>query len=152
MNVLHEWGGRIDWGGLYDWLKRIADPGVLPIAIMSGLVLASVAGSFLANARAKAMARNARDQSKALEERLTSALDEAHARVESLGIELEEVRQSTLLIPNAPRPGFNLSKRSQALRMYRRGDPPDRIATELGVSRQEVDLLLKVHRIVIKNL
>ena len=32
--------------------------------------------------------------------------------------------------------------------MHRRGDPPEQIAATLAVSRQEVDLLLKVHRIV----
>jgi hypothetical protein len=44
---------------------------------------------------------------------------------------------------------MNLSKRSQVLRMHRRGDPPDQIATSLAVPRQEVELLLKVQRIVL---
>ncbi len=48
-------------------------------------------------------------------------------------------------------PGFNLSKRSQVLRMNRRGDPPEQIATALGLPRQEVDLVLKVHRIVLDS-
>ena len=47
------------------------------------------------------------------------------------------------------RAGLNLSKRSQALRLYRQGEAPDRIAAALEVPLQEVDLLLKVHRIVI---
>jgi hypothetical protein len=36
--------------------------------------------------------------------------------------------------------------------MHRKGDPPDRIAAALEVPLQEVDLLLKVHRIVLSNL
>ena len=36
--------------------------------------------------------------------------------------------------------------------MHRQGDPPERIATALEVPLQEVDLLIKVHRIVIRNL
>jgi hypothetical protein len=51
----------------------------------------------------------------------------------------KEVRQIQEL-PSAPaaafslRPGFNLSKRSQALRMHRRGDAPEQIASALEVS------------------
>jgi hypothetical protein len=50
-----------------------------------------------------------------------------------------------------PKAGFNLSKRSQALRMHRRGEAPGHIASTLELPRQEVELLLKVHRIVIQN-
>ena len=49
----------------------------------------------------------------------------------------------------APRASLNLSKRSQALRMHRQGELPDRIAAALEIPRQEVELLMKVHRIVI---
>jgi hypothetical protein len=50
------------------------------------------------------------------------------------------------------RAGLNLGKRSQVLRMHRNGDAPDRIAGVLEVARQEVDLLIKVHRIVLATL
>ena len=43
-----------------------------------------------------------------------------------------------------PKPALNLTSRSQALRMHRHGEPPERIAAALDVPRQEVDLLLKV--------
>jgi len=36
--------------------------------------------------------------------------------------------------------------------VYRRGEPPDQIAAALDLPLQEVDLLLKVHRVVIRNL
>jgi hypothetical protein len=36
--------------------------------------------------------------------------------------------------------------------MHRRGDSPERIAAALDIPLQEVDLLLKVHRIVISNI
>ena len=52
----------------------------------------------------------------------------------------------------APLDGLNLTKRAQVLRMHRRGDPPERIASLLEVPRQEVDLLIKVHRIIISQL
>jgi hypothetical protein len=56
------------------------------------------------------------------------------------------------MAPALPRPGLNLSTRSQALRMHRRGNPPERIAAALQVPLQEVDLLLKVQRIIAGNL
>ena len=40
---------------------------------------------------------------------------------------------------------LNITKRSQALRMSRSGDSPERIAAALGIPRNEVQLLLKVH-------
>ena len=50
-----------------------------------------------------------------------------------------------------PKHGLNLSKRSHALRMHRRGEGAEQIAAALELPRQEVDLLLKVHRIIISN-
>jgi hypothetical protein len=46
---------------------------------------------------------------------------------------------------------MNLAKRTQTLRMHRCGDPPEQIAALLDVPHQEVDLLLKVHRIVMRS-
>jgi len=50
-----------------------------------------------------------------------------------------------------PRPavsGMNMNRRTQALRMARRGDRPDQIAAALQLPGSEVNLLLKVHRAV----
>jgi hypothetical protein len=51
--------------------------------------------------------------------------------------------------PTPPTLSMNLTKRSQALRMHRRGEKPDQIATTLQIPRSEVELLLKVHRSVV---
>ena len=53
--------------------------------------------------------------------------------------------------PGLPKPGLNLSKRSHALRMHRRGEGAEQIASALELPRQEVDLLLKVHRSVLSS-
>lgn len=50
--------------------------------------------------------------------------------------------------PPATVPHLNMNRRGQALRMARRGDTPDRIASALGIPKREVDLLLKVQRSV----
>jgi hypothetical protein len=152
VNAFQQWANRVDWPGLERALARAADPSVLSLAAAAGLVLGALVVSFLAIARTTQMGRAARGRIQAMEEKLAAALEESRTRSEALAAQLEEVRQSASQIPASPRAGFNLNKRSQALRMYRRGDPPGRIASALEISPQEVDLLLKVHRIVIKNL
>lgn len=42
--------------------------------------------------------------------------------------------------------GINMSKRIQAIRMLRRGENSAHMAAALGMSRREVDLLIRVHR------
>jgi hypothetical protein len=55
---------------------------------------------------------------------------------------------SGLLVSPAPlRSGMNVTKRSQALQMSRRGESPKEIAATLSLPQNEVDLLVKVQRI-----
>ncbi len=69
--------------------------------------------------------------------------------IERLEGELRETtRRSELLVePPAAASGLNLTRRSQALRMRRRGETPANIAAALGMPQLEVDLLLKVEQI-----
>ncbi len=74
-------------------------------------------------------------------------------RLDALAAHLREIERTPS--PEAavfPRPALNLSKRSRALRLYRRGESPEQIATALEVSRQEIDLLLKIHRMILDGL
>lgn len=45
----------------------------------------------------------------------------------------------------------NINRRTQALRRLRAGEKPQVIAAELGMSRGEVDLLYRVHRVVVNS-
>ncbi len=92
------------------------------------------------------------------DKRWARRLETAGAEAESLRTELAETRErlheteenARLLV--APQPalsGLNLSKRTQAIRMFRRGEQPDQIAAVLSLPKREVELLLKVHRIVL---
>jgi hypothetical protein len=65
--------------------------------------------------------------------------------------ELSQV-SSLLVPPPPPRSGLNLNKRSQALERHRRGEPPPEIAAALAIPRNEVELLVKVQRIVLSSL
>jgi hypothetical protein len=75
------------------------------------------------------------------------------AAVEELRAEVLEMRDQTgMLVPPEPaKSGLNLSKRGQVLQMYRRGRSPDQIAAALGLPLSEIELLIKVHRIVLEQ-
>jgi hypothetical protein len=123
----------------------------LPLALLCGLSLASAALSFLTLSRVRVLAGVAERRARVHTGKLGETVEAVGKAVESLSEEVRELRQHpAAAAPNggAPKPGLNLTKRSQALRMHRRGEAPEQIAATLAVSRQEVDLLLKVHRIV----
>lgn len=95
-----------------------------------------------------------------LRQRLRSQQTELEEHIESFRHSLERMMESIEVAeskPASPAPAvapgvsMNLNKRSQALRMYRRGEPTERIAAALQLSRNEVDLILKVHRTVVEQ-
>jgi len=51
-------------------------------------------------------------------------------------------------VPEPVRTALNLTRRAQVLRLHHRGEMPEQIAAALGVPLNEVDLLLKVNRMV----
>ncbi|HTM50361.1 MAG TPA: hypothetical protein VL285_16825 [Bryobacteraceae bacterium] len=80
--------------------------------------------------------------------KLSASEAEWTARMQSLEERYQELsRVSGLLVPPAPiRSGLNISKRSQALQMLRRGETAQDISAALAIPRNEIDLLVKVQR------
>ena len=80
------------------------------------------------------------------------SLQVTNRRLEDLMLDVErrlqeaEERSTQLVPPPTSRSGLNLTKRSQAARMFRRGDQPQQIAATLCLPRNEVDLLLKIQK------
>ena len=99
----------------------------------------------------KAELRGGDKRSRRRAEALEGGLNAVRVSLANLSKRLEETeRQAGLLAPPPPtRSGFNLSKRSQAIRMSRRGETPSQISAALELPQGEVDLLLKVHRLVV---
>jgi hypothetical protein len=127
---------------------------VFPIAVSFGLLVGSLAMSFLALARVRSLAQDSvRDARLAREER-DAALAAIRQTVDDLAGQVHEVQMQPQAAPAAggQRAALNLSKRSQALRMHRRGETPQQISAALDIPRQELELLLKVHRIVMSNI
>jgi hypothetical protein len=87
-------------------------------------------------------------------EGLEAALAQARLAVQSLETDLREVeRQTGMLVAPAPaRSGLNLSKRTQVLRMHRCGQDTAGIAAAMSLPRAEVELLIKVHRMVVQQI
>lgn len=120
-------------------------------AVLFGLVIAGLGVSFLALLRTQALAKSIEVRSRVARDEQEFALGALRERLDALAARMEEIR----IVPHASAPplrrGLNLSRRSQALRMHRRGESAGEIATELGIPVQEVELLIKVHEIVMST-
>ncbi len=130
-------------------LSAVLSPLCMYAVLAGGLVLTLYLFTTL-KVEMRNLDRRHRDEKSALE----TALSEARAATQGVADNLQEVeRQTGMLVPPPPaRSGMNLSKRTQILRMYRSGNDSAGIAAALSVPRAEVDLLIKVHRIVVDQI
>lgn len=71
---------------------------------------------------------------------------ELEIRVAELSERLRDAEDRTgmLVAPVPPKSGLNVNKRTEVLRLSRRGEQAENIVALLGVPRREVELLLKV--------
>jgi hypothetical protein len=83
------------------------------------------------------------------EAQLDTAAQSLLLQVEEMRAELRQAEERTAqLVPPAPsRSGLNLNMRTQILRMFRHGEAQEHIAAKLGLPRNEVVLVLKVHKL-----
>ena len=128
---------------------------LVTLATLSAIVLVGTAVSLYSLNRAHRLLTELKNPQQPAAE--PTAVVELHRTVEALAAKVVEFQKappaaSISLDPAIPRPGINLNTRSQALRMHRRGESLEQIAGSLQVPRQEVDLLLKVQRIVLSNI
>jgi hypothetical protein len=123
------------------------------ILVAATLSLAGIVSGVFAVWHTRALAGSVEDRMETTREEHESRDESLQARLDALAGRLKELeRQPAVTVnPGLPRPGMNVMKRSHALRMHRRGDRPEQIASALDLPRHEVELLLKVHKIVIKN-
>jgi len=84
---------------------------------------------------------------------LAEAISAVRSDLDDVQAQLRGIEEQTgMLVPPAPtRSGLNLSKRGQVLQLYRRGQSSPQIAASLGLPVTEIDLLIKVHQIVLEK-
>ena len=117
--------------------------------------LALVLGILLGlNQRVRELRARAGQQDKTLETE-TARLSAEIAELKGKIVELEQTGNSlasggAAASPAATGNSVNNTLRSKVLKMHRLGQSPDRIAGALRVPKGEVDLLVKVHKIVMR--
>jgi hypothetical protein len=91
---------------------------------------------------------------KARETAYAESISSIRASLDGARERIREVQEQTgMLVQPAPtRSGLNLSKRGQVLQLHRRGQSPEQISTSLGLPLTEIDLLIKVHQIVLDQI
>ena len=84
---------------------------------------------------------------------LAEAVVAIRASLDEVRAEMREVQEQTgmLVAPLPTKSGLNLSKRGQVLQMHRRGQSPEQIAAALDLPLTEIELLIKVHQIVLEQ-
>lgn len=83
----------------------------------------------------------------AVGQRARESRDALAGRVEEMESALGQIRRSVTDIEERPgtvSPGLNLTRRTQALRMHRRGESVQTIAAALSAPSNEIELLLKL--------
>jgi hypothetical protein len=101
---------------------------------------------------AKAAAEEARQEAR---EEAATAIEAMRLRIDGVASEIQDaasLRQVVEPLPATPKACMNLTRRSQALRLRRKGETPAKIAEALSMPLQEVELLVKVHEIVLNTL
>lgn len=85
------------------------------------------------------------------QQQLEAELGKLRGCVDDLRERLAECEQHAqqLVAPQAPASGFNLNRRTQAIRLLKRGDRPEQVAQALSIPRQEVQLLQKVQQLLL---
>lgn len=81
---------------------------------------------------------------------LRSAAQKSGTRIDEIAQKVSEVQTrqpEPVVLQAAPlRPGMNMNKRVQVMRMVRRNEDISHISAALGVTRKEVELLIRVQK------
>jgi len=129
------------------------NPILLAAGCAAAVALAAVTLSLFAIFQTRSGASASRNAAARVRADLEAQISALRTALEACSAEVRRMEQQSAAQPGGQaKPAFNVGKRSQALRMHRRGDSPEAIATALELPRGEVELLLKVHRIVIDSI
>ena len=123
-----------------DWILNPLTPYALIAA-----ALAACLAVFVSTKREVYRLRRAADTS---QQDLKRKIEEMQCTVANIGQQRQETPEALPVRTAAVRPSLNLTRRTQALRMRRRGESVESIAAALSTPRNEIELLLKVYEMV----
>jgi len=83
-------------------------------------------------------------------ERIAQTVDSLSAAFEQIRERLDEPAPPPTVTWSGS-PAVNLTRRGQVLRLFRRGDSSRQIASSLGMRKGEVELIIKVHQMVLNR-
>jgi hypothetical protein len=123
------------------WIMRNA-----PLLLFALLALGLIASVYLLFSAQGAIQRQARKNKRAIADlakhvsSVLPAIPQAPREVDA------EIAPAAYGGPGAARPPLNVSKRIQALRLLRRGQDIAHVSAVLGMTRKEIELLLRVQQ------
>ena len=125
----------------------------LLLAALCGLACGSLAISTFVLLCGAAWDRDAGQRTAGSRKRCEVTSQTLKEALDGLAAKIQAIQQQSPLgiAPVPPRHGLSPPRRTQALRMHRRGESPEQIAAAMGIPLAEVDLLLKAHRIVMSK-
>jgi hypothetical protein len=93
---------------------------------------------------------SAKIEARASRKRLQTFRLSMETTIRDLGARVEELQSAPAPMPSDVMTvqSLNLTTRARALRMHSRGEAVSNIAAKLGVRREEIDLLLKLERLL----
>ena len=116
-----------------------------PAALLVGFTLAALGLSLFLLLRAQSLLRAADAVIRAHDAVAGASMAELQARLEALTHEVRELERTPDFTADNARAGMNITRRTQVLRMHRRGEGTQAIAAALGMRRHEVELMVKIH-------
>ena len=115
-----------------------------PLAMYAALAASSAAALYLfITAKADLRRQEVRHEGQVRD--LQQCLEAVQSRLTALEADAEFEARSRADVSAPALHGVNVQKRSEALRMCRRGASPEVIMSRLGISQAEAVLLMKVH-------
>ena len=125
---------------------------VYAAALSVGFILAAAGMSVFLWLRTQWLLEAASAVARSKDAVMETSTRELEARLEALARQVRELeRQPEFVAASAPS-AMNIGKRTQVLRLHRRGDSPEAIAAALGLRRREVELLVKIHSLVMNGI
>jgi len=115
--------------------------------VLIALALVACIGCYIST---KSEVHRLRRISAASQEALKQKIEQMESAVSTLGQQRQEpqVIEVPARSSAALRPSLNLTRRTQALRMRRRGESIESIAAALSTPRNEIELLVKVYEML----